>query len=227
MAIAEQAVKYEKILKDFLGMEKLDEAAITATIDELMKQALTTERYLVVIDRKDDTESNLTLEVEINETECAIRNGMRKMMVARAVKSNPSASQDKIASVVCDVEDAIFAKFRNPNRLYKYQCRTRVNYIKADVFQRLLDQQITAETFSSMQEKDLMSEEEKQAIRKEEDKVLQEKNPGQKIGIRTNQLKCGKCGKKDVEYYEVQLRAADEPMTVIATCLGCGHRWRQ
>lgn len=44
-------------------------------------------------------------------------------MVARAVKSNPSASQDKIASVVCDVEDAIFAKFRNPNRLYKYQCR--------------------------------------------------------------------------------------------------------
>ena len=40
-------------------------------------------------------------------------------------------------------------------------------------------------------------------------------------------LKCGKCGKNTVDYYEKQTRGADEPMTLFANCLSCHHRWRQ
>lgn len=40
-------------------------------------------------------------------------------------------------------------------------------------------------------------------------------------------LRCGKCKKNQVEYYEMQTRGADEPMTVFAHCLHCGKRWTQ
>lgn len=42
----------------------------------------------------------------------------------------------------------------------------------------------------------------------------------------TNQFKCGKCKKRDCIYRELQVRSADEPMTLFITCLNCGNRWR-
>jgi transcription elongation factor S-II len=42
----------------------------------------------------------------------------------------------------------------------------------------------------------------------------------------TNQFKCGKCKKRDCIYQELQLRSADEPMTLFITCLNCGNRWK-
>ena len=42
-------------------------------------------------------------------------------------------------------------------------------------------------------------------------------------------LKCSKCGNNQVEYYEKQIRGADEPMTVFAHCtvITCGKSWVQ
>tara|TARA_B110000091_G_C13606076_1_gene386729 strand:+ start:266 stop:658 length:393 start_codon:yes stop_codon:yes gene_type:complete len=42
-------------------------------------------------------------------------------------------------------------------------------------------------------------------------------------------LKCSKCGNNQVEYYEKQIRGADEPMTVFAHCTvaSCGKSWVQ
>jgi DNA-directed RNA polymerase subunit M/transcription elongation factor TFIIS len=42
----------------------------------------------------------------------------------------------------------------------------------------------------------------------------------------TDQYKCGKCKKRETVYQELQLRSADEPMSLFITCLNCGHRWR-
>jgi len=38
-------------------------------------------------------------------------------------------------------------------------------------------------------------------------------------------LKCRKCASTDVDTDAKQLRSADEPMTVFASCNGCGSRW--
>jgi len=38
-------------------------------------------------------------------------------------------------------------------------------------------------------------------------------------------LKCRKCASSDVDTDAKQLRSADEPMTVFASCNGCGSRW--
>lgn len=42
----------------------------------------------------------------------------------------------------------------------------------------------------------------------------------------TNEFKCGKCKKRECVYKEMQVRSADEPMTVFVTCLNCGNKWR-
>lgn len=40
-------------------------------------------------------------------------------------------------------------------------------------------------------------------------------------------FRCGKCRGFNIETRLFQTRSADEPMTVFALCLECGHRWRQ
>ena len=41
-------------------------------------------------------------------------------------------------------------------------------------------------------------------------------------------LRCGKCGKQTVKINaQIQIRGADEPMTIFAECLNCGKHWTQ
>lgn len=40
-------------------------------------------------------------------------------------------------------------------------------------------------------------------------------------------FKCVKCKKYTVNYFELQTRSADEPMTAFFNCLSCGHRWKR
>jgi len=40
------------------------------------------------------------------------------------------------------------------------------------------------------------------------------------------QFKCGKCKSKKTDYYQLQTRSADEPMTTYVTCKSCGNRWK-
>ena len=42
----------------------------------------------------------------------------------------------------------------------------------------------------------------------------------------TDQFRCGKCKKRECNYQELQVRSADEPMTLFITCLNCGNKWR-
>jgi DNA-directed RNA polymerase subunit M/transcription elongation factor TFIIS len=48
----------------------------------------------------------------------------------------------------------------------------------------------------------------------------------EKPAAMTDLYKCGKCKKRETVYQELQLRSADEPMSLFITCLNCGHRWR-
>lgn len=42
----------------------------------------------------------------------------------------------------------------------------------------------------------------------------------------TNEFKCRKCKSRNCIYQELQVRSADEPMTLFITCLNCGEKWR-
>ncbi|PNH12591.1 Transcription elongation factor A protein 3 [Tetrabaena socialis] len=42
----------------------------------------------------------------------------------------------------------------------------------------------------------------------------------------TDQFRCKRCKKRECVYQEMQLRSADEPATIIITCISCSHSWR-
>ncbi|KAJ5067245.1 DNA-directed RNA polymerase iii subunit rpc10 [Anaeramoeba ignava] len=44
-------------------------------------------------------------------------------------------------------------------------------------------------------------------------------------GQKTTTLQCPKCGKYEANFYELQIRSADEPMTTFCSCLHCGNKW--
>lgn len=45
--------------------------------------------------------------------------------------------------------------------------------------------------------------------------------------VTTTLFKCSRCRQNKCTFREIQLRSADEPMTVFIACLNCGHRWKQ
>ena len=42
----------------------------------------------------------------------------------------------------------------------------------------------------------------------------------------TDQFRCKRCKKRECVYQELQLRSADEPATIIITCISCSNTWR-
>lgn len=48
----------------------------------------------------------------------------------------------------------------------------------------------------------------------------------EKPAAMTSEFKCGKCKKRECIYQELQVRSADEPMTIFISCLNCGNKWR-
>ena len=60
-----------------------------------------------------------------------------------------------------------------------------------------------------------------------EAKMIRDKNKytTDTLGAST-EFKCRKCGERKTNYYQVQTRSADEPMTTFVTCLNCGNHWR-
>lgn len=47
----------------------------------------------------------------------------------------------------------------------------------------------------------------------------------QKIAT-TDIYKCGKCGKRETTFYQLQTRSMDEPTTSFINCVNCGHKWK-
>ncbi|KAF3202767.1 RNA polymerase II elongation factor [Orbilia oligospora] len=77
----------------------------------------------------------------------------------------------------------------------------------------------------------MTSEEMASAERKREDEKIEQENMKEAMVAKaptsvTDQLRCGKCGKRNVSYSQAQTRSADEPMTTFCECLQCGNRWK-
>lgn len=46
------------------------------------------------------------------------------------------------------------------------------------------------------------------------------------LGTPSDMFRCGKCGKNNCTYTQIQTRSADEPMTTFVFCRECGNRWK-
>jgi DNA-directed RNA polymerase subunit M/transcription elongation factor TFIIS len=50
---------------------------------------------------------------------------------------------------------------------------------------------------------------------------------GKKVKATSNLFRCGRCGKSETTYFEMQSRSSDEPMTTYISCVNCGCQWKQ
>jgi len=60
----------------------------------------------------------------------------------------------------------------------------------------------------------------------EKQNQINESMLNKKLKANTDQFKCRKCDGRNCNYYQLQIRSADEPMTSFITCIDCEHKWK-
>ena len=90
---------------------------------------------------------------------------------------------------------------------------------------RVASGEISTARLATMESHEMASEE-----RKKEDEALQKENMRTAMVAKaeksiSDQLQCGKCGKRRVSYTQAQTRSADEPMTTVSPVWTCAMKY--
>jgi len=136
---------------------------------------------------------------------------------------------DKCEDLATMLEDEINKLHNNPMK-YKNQVRSRVFNLKDKKNPMLrgnfLLGMITPARLAAMTSEEMASDEVKTQREKFVKEGIDNSRLAQVEGTKTDLLKCGKCGKRNCTYNQLQTRSADEPMTTFVICNECGNRWK-
>ncbi|XP_034942526.1 transcription elongation factor S-II [Chelonus insularis] len=137
------------------------------------------------------------------------------------------ASPEELAE---ELEEAIYAEFKNTDNRYKNRVRSRVANLR-DVKNPTLKTNflvgaITPARLAVMTAEEMASDEIKQLRDRFKKEAINDAQLATVQGTKTDLLKCGKCKQRDCTYNQVQTRSADEPMTTFVLCNNCGNRWK-
>lgn len=129
-----------------------------------------------------------------------------------------------------ELEDAIYAEFKNTDMRYKNRVRSRVANLKDSKNPTLrtnfIAGAISAQQLAKMTPEEMASDEMKKLRDKFVKEAINDAQLATVQGTETDLLKCGKCRKRNCTYNQIQTRSADEPMTTFVMCNSCGHRWK-
>ncbi len=130
------------------------------------------------------------------------------------------------------IEHALFQNCgSSQSQQYREKCRTIAFNIKAKnnpefrfkvVSGVFTPEQICQLSPLEIASKSMRAEIDKMRKQKFEESKVQAPQKIQSEGLIT----CGRCKKKNVSYFEMQTRSADEPMTVFCECNNCGHKFK-
>ncbi|KAI5847328.1 transcription factor S-II, central domain-containing protein [Morchella snyderi] len=147
-----------------------------------------------------------------------------------ALVHESDASSDHIFNLAKAVETSVFSNNKSKTD-QPYRRRMQVLFLnlkdtKNNLRIRVVSGEITPERLATMETSEMASAER----RKQDQQIIAQNEkdsmmPKSEKSI-SDQLTCGKCGKKRVSYTQAQTRSADEPMTTFCTCELCGHRWK-
>ncbi|KAL8566780.1 hypothetical protein ACOMHN_005731 [Nucella lapillus] len=166
----------------------------------------------------------------IPKTHDAVRLKCREL-IANALRAG------EVPENVCDpdelaayIEDAIFTEFGNTDSKYKNRVRSRVANLRdhrnTQLRQNVLVGLIQPEKIASMTAEEMASDEMKDLRAKLTKQAIDDHQMAKTSGTTTDLFKCGKCGKKNCTYNQLQTRSSDEPMTTFVFCNECGNRWK-
>uniref|UniRef100_A0A915ELE2 Transcription elongation factor n=1 Tax=Ditylenchus dipsaci TaxID=166011 RepID=A0A915ELE2_9BILA len=128
------------------------------------------------------------------------------------------------------IEKALFEVHRGTNDKYKAALRSRVFNLRDKnnpaLRENVLTGAVAAEKFAVMTPNEMASNEMKEARTKFTKQAIEEHQMSINEGTPSDLFRCGKCGKRNCTYTQVQTRSADEPMTTFVFCRDCGNRWK-
>lgn len=129
-----------------------------------------------------------------------------------------------------ELEEAIYAEFKNTDNRYKNRVRSRVANLRdaknPNLRMNFLVGAITPARLATMSAEEMASDEIKQLREQFKKEAINDAQLATVQGTKTDLLKCGKCKKRNCTYNQVQTRSADEPMTTFVLCNECGNRWK-
>lgn len=129
-----------------------------------------------------------------------------------------------------ELEECIFAEFRNTDMRYKNRVRSRVANLKdlknPTLRTNYISGMITATKLAKMTPEEMASDEMKKIREKFVKEAINDAQLATAEGTKTDLLKCGKCKGRNCTYNQMQTRSADEPMTTFVLCNMCGNRWK-
>ena len=112
------------------------------------------------------------------------------------------------------------------NRVFwnTYRSKSIHLYLNLEPWKDKIPHEIDCTTFVEMPAEDLCPSKWKEEF----EKILEiQKKLYSSVGNASIFLYCSRCKKKsNCDYYQLQTRSADEPMTTYVTCIDCGSRWK-
>ncbi|KCZ76872.1 transcription elongation factor S-II, partial [Anncaliia algerae PRA109] len=131
----------------------------------------------------------------------------------------------RIASVASNIINSLLKNnLLNDKNLLKSKVLNLKDKNNKSLCKNVYERSISAEKFVFMSIDEMKSEELKKIESNMQKNILLEMQIPQIKG-ETDMFQCGKCGKRECSYRQLQTRSADEPMTTFVTCV-CGHRWK-
>ncbi|KAM3720999.1 putative transcription elongation factor S-II [Dirofilaria immitis] len=157
-----------------------------------------------------------------------VRNKCATMILdALLSKELPNGTLDP-EELAIRTERKLFEVHRGTSEKYKAALRSRVFNLRDKknlaLRENLLIGAVTPEKFAVMTADEMASDEMKAQREKFTKQAIEEYQMAVQEGTPSDMFKCGKCGKKNCTYTQVQTRSADEPMTTFVFCRECGNR---
>ncbi|XP_059300909.1 transcription elongation factor TFIIS-like [Lycium ferocissimum] len=168
----------------------------------------------------------------------SVRDKVRELLAEALCKVSSEVDDDLRDAVnACDpyrvavqVETAMFEKWGRSSGAQKFKYRSIMFNIKdpnnPDFRRKVLIGQYPPRSIIELSPEDMASDERQKENKKIKEKALFNSELGGPPKASTDKFKCGRCGKNQTTYYQMQTRSADEPMTTYVTCVNCDNRWK-
>ena len=161
-----------------------------------------------------------------------MRNTMKKILYESIMKKLPKDFTEKdVIEKIIPLEEMMSQKLQGSKYINRGQALSShiLDSDNEEFRLKILKGNLSPNELVTMDTNDMVSTEEKKERKRIEENLFEAKrsdwnkrNSTVKEGVYT----CFKCHGKRVTTQEIQMRSADEPMTLFITCFDCGNVWK-
>ncbi|CDP13893.1 unnamed protein product [Coffea canephora] len=240
------SVKVERVDRSFSSTSekamKLETSSTEVKVEEDGKvssgERMNVERITIEEKPNSDMRNTAPKLTSLLYTKDQVRDKMREIVAEALCKVTTEVDEDLREEVdACDpyrvatmVESAMFEKWGRSTGAHKAKYRSICFNIKdpnnPDFRRKVLLGQFPPNSIVYLSAEDMASDARQKQNEKIKEKALFECGRENSAKASTNAFKCGRCGKRETTYYQLQTRSADEPMTTFVTCVNCNNHWK-